>query len=71
MPEYIVEVSSIDDFGWFYRADPKPIVRCKECKHSAPDEEEDKDGRFCFFMHTLVGGDDFCSWGERSQDDSN
>lgn len=29
--EYVVEVSSVDDFGGFYRSKER-ITRCRECK---------------------------------------
>lgn len=32
--EYVVEVSSVDDFGGFYRSKER-VTRCRDCKHYA------------------------------------
>lgn len=56
-------------------ADVAPVVRCKDCKHSTlPSELTQRYGKpgtlTCHNMHAPsnrrnVGGDDFCSYGER------
>ena len=48
----------------FDRGDLVPVVRCKDCKHSA---EESYSGEFLCSrkMFGLVRSTDFCSFGER------
>lgn len=58
-------------------ADVAPVVRCKGCKHSTlPSELTQRYGKpgtlTCHNMHAPsnrrnVGGDDFCSYGERKE----
>lgn len=42
------------------------IVRCGECRHSDPKEE---DSCFCNFGRSITKLDDFCSYGERREED--
>ena len=42
------------------------IVRCKECKHY-DDEDYGEPTRYCTWHESVVGADDFCSYGERRE----
>ena len=57
----------------FYEAlDSAPsidIVRCKECKHSNSYESTFGKGWFCWRDHVKRNADDFCSYGERKDDE--
>ena len=76
MAEYIVRedaVSALDVAERYLRnrpaADVVEVVRCKDCKHSelTPDELSywcDK------HEHCLLKDDDFCSYGERINDEA-
>ena len=48
-----------------------PIVRCADCKHFAPEENvgEDDWGGKCLYNDVYVDTSDFCSRGERKEDD--
>lgn len=60
-------------------ADVVPVVRCKDCKHSTlPSELTQRYGKpgtlTCHNMHAPsnrrnVGSNDFCSYGERKEND--
>lgn len=60
-------------------ADVAPLVRCKDCKHSTlPSELTQRYGKpgtlTCHNMHAPsnrrnVGSNDFCSYGEREEND--
>ena len=60
-------------------ADVAPVVRCKDCKHSTlPSELTQRYGKpgtlTCHNMHAPsnrrnVGSNDFCSYGERKEND--
>lgn len=60
-------------------ADVVPVVRCKDCKHSTlPSELTQRYGKpgtlTCHNMHAPsnrrnVGSNDFCSYGEREEND--
>jgi len=44
-------------------ADVVPVVRCKDCFHSRPDE----DGLECMMHYRPTKEDDFCSYGENDE----
>ena len=44
----------------------KPLVRCKDCRWSEPNEFDDYDCR-CHIPIFRVNADDFCSRGERKE----
>ena len=68
-------VSAVETIDQVPAADVAPVVRCKDCKHSTlPSELTQRYGKpgtlTCHNMHAPsnrrnVGGDDFCSYGER------
>lgn len=65
----------LDEVECFQSADVAPVVRCKGCKHSTlPSELTQRYGvpgtltchnRYSPCNRRNVGGDDFCSYGER------
>ena len=69
----------LDEVECFKPADVAPVVRCKGCKHSTlPSELTQRYGvpgtltchnRYSPCNRRNVGGDDFCSYGERKDDD--
>ena len=70
----------LSDSNAFPAADVAPVVRCKDCKHSTlPSELTQRYGKpgtlTCHNMHAPsnrrnVGSNDFCSYGERKDGDS-
>lgn len=48
--------------------DAVPVVRCKDCKYYKPDEYEC--GCDCPAGLPYVKADDFCSYGERNEDEN-
>ena len=42
------------------------LVRCKECKHY-DDEDYGEPTRYCTWHESVVGADDFCSYGCREE----
>lgn len=69
----------LSDSNAFPAADAVPVVRCKDCKHSTlPSELTQRYGKpgtlTCHNMHAPsnrrnVGSNDFCSYGEREEND--
>ena len=69
----------LSDSNAFPAADVAPVVRCKDCKHSTlPSELTQRYGKpgtlTCHNMHAPsnrrnVGSNDFCSYGEREEND--
>ena len=51
--------------GWYIEG--KPLVKCKDCKHSVPDIVGDKiEGYECDFCYdSYWDANDFCSRGEK------
>ena len=47
-------------------ADVVPVVRCKDCKHRG--EQYLHGTANCNYHNTLIDCDDFCSYGERKND---
>ena len=45
------------------------IVRCKDCYYYDKGENEVDAWEYCIFLRHNTSDDDFCSWGERRQDD--
>lgn len=70
----------LDEVECFQPADVAPVVRCKGCKHSTlPSELTQRYGvpgtlichnRYSPCNRRNVGGDDFCSCGERKDGDN-
>ena len=63
-PTLLYELSGID------------IVRCKDCRYCSRELNvnrevwsTDESHLFCHFSKRLMRIDDFCSWGERKEDD--
>lgn len=63
--EYFVYCQDIDEAP---TVDAVPVVRCKDCKYYKPDEYECG----CDFAGGLpyVKAGDFCSYGERNEDEN-
>ena len=57
--EYVVEVSSVDDFGGFYRSKER-VTRCRECKWLGRETVVDGEYR-CERTERVTTLDDFCS----------
>lgn len=53
------------------RANMVEVVRCKDCKYADMSQDDaEEDDVFCFhFSMGFMNRDDFCSWGERREDD--
>ena len=49
--------------------DAVKIVRCKDCKHYCPVYADTMGGRDCLLLKTITKADDYCSYGERKNDD--
>ena len=47
--------------------DAVPVVRCKDCKRCTQGKSAITFGRFCERFSVFVQTDDFCSFGERSE----
>ena len=77
MTEYIEKTEAMRRFKPFGREIPKEqvmavlasikegVVRCKECKHLYNDADT---GKACEFTNMGMKPDDFCSYGERSEE---
>ena len=71
----------LDEVECFQTADVAPVVRCKDCKYSTlPSELTQRYGvpgtltchnRYSQCNRRNVGGNDFCSYGERKDDIEN
>lgn len=47
--------------------DAVPVVRCRECKHRDPEDKKCDCG--CWHIPFTTKDDDFCSYGERKEND--
>ena len=45
------------------------IVRCKDCKHYCPVYADTMGGRDCLLLKTITKADDYCSYGERKEEE--
>lgn len=74
----MTRVALIDSLNSIPAADVVPVVRCKDCKHSTlPSELTQRYGvpgtltchnRYAPCNRRNVGGNDFCSYGERKEE---
>lgn len=45
------------------------VVRCKDCKHYCPVYADTMGGRDCLRLKTITKADDFCSYGDRKEEE--
>lgn len=57
---YVVECAPI--------VDAVEVVRCKDCKHYCPVYADTMGGRDCLLLKTITKADDYCSYGERREE---
>lgn len=70
-----VQVVDVGDIEEFPTVDAVPVVRCKDCKYSLPNDGKLNDGaRYCSRIyggakkeHPAVWDMDYCSGGERKE----
>lgn len=69
--EYVYDTNAfLDSIDEQPTIDAVPVVRCKDCKNL----ERSEDGSIYLCLHKMLGRirqDDFCSYGERKDGDTN
>ena len=68
---YAYEADLVKDYlDLFPTIDAVPVVRCKDCKNGEPSKAWD-DWWYCKSNNIHHSGDNFCSYGERKDGDTN